>query len=63
MTSRRNYRKNLTMTEALAELDNCSGSQFDPVTVQYFTKSIVDFVTTNTVFSREYLDNFDMSEN
>ena len=58
MTSRRNYRKNMTMEEALAELDSCSGSQFDPVTVQHFSKSIVDFVTSNNVFSPEYLENF-----
>jgi putative two-component system response regulator len=63
MTSRRNYRKNLTMDEALAELDNCSGSQFDPMTVRYFSKSIVDFAPTNNVFSREYLENFYISEN
>jgi putative two-component system response regulator len=63
MTSRRNYRKNLTMEEALAELDNCSGSQFDPVTVRYFTKSIVDFAPTNNVFSREYLESFYVSDN
>lgn len=63
MTSRRNYRKNLKMEEALAELDNCSGSQFDPVTVRYFTKSIVDFAPTNNVFSREYLENFYVSDN
>ncbi len=62
MTSRRNYRKNMTMDEALGELDRCSGSQFDPVTVTHFTKSIVDFVTSNNMFSREYLDNF-QSEN
>ena len=62
MTSRRNYRKNMTMDEALGELDRCSGSQFDPVIVTNFTKSIVDFVTSNTLFSREYLDNF-QSEN
>jgi putative two-component system response regulator len=63
MTSRRNYRKNLKMEEALVELDNCSGSQFDPVTVRYFAKSIVDFAPTNNVFSREYLENFYISEN
>jgi putative two-component system response regulator len=62
MTSRRNYRKNLSTHEALSELERCSGSQFDPVTVEYFAKSITEFVTTNTVFTREYLDNFDASE-
>jgi putative two-component system response regulator len=63
MTSRRNYRKNLNTGEALAELDNCSGSQFDPMTVRYFSKSIVDFAPTNNVFSREYLENFYISDN
>lgn len=63
MTSRRNYRKNMTMEEALIELDNCSGTQFDPETVKYFAKSIVDFVPKNNVFSRDYIDNFYISEN
>jgi cyclic di-GMP phosphodiesterase len=63
MTSRRNYRKNMTMEEALAELDNCSGTQFDPETVKYFAKKIIDFAPKNNVFSREYIDNFYISEN
>lgn len=63
MTSRRNYRKNLTMEEAIAELNNCSGTQFDPVTVRYFSSSIADFVNVNNVFSQEYLDDFDITEN
>ncbi len=62
MTSRRNYRKNMTMEQALRELDNCSGTQFDPETVRHFSKSIVDFVPENNVFSRDYIDNFYISE-
>ena len=36
MTSRRNYRRNLTSTEAVGELRRCSGSQFDPELVEIF---------------------------
>jgi len=57
MTSRRNYRKNMSMEEALAELYSCSGSQFDPITVDHFAKSIVEFSPDLSVFSEEYLEN------
>ncbi len=57
MTSRRNYRHNMGMEEALEELFRCSGSQFDKVTVENFAKSIVDFSPTKSVFSKEYLEN------
>jgi putative nucleotidyltransferase with HDIG domain len=56
MTSRRNYRRNLSMEEALEELYNCSGTQFDLETVEYFARSIVDFSPDKNVFSNEYLD-------
>ena len=36
MTSRRNYRRNLSSDEAVAELRRCAGSQFDPELVEYF---------------------------
>jgi putative nucleotidyltransferase with HDIG domain len=36
MTSRRPYRAALTTDAALAELDRCTGSQFDPVVAQAF---------------------------
>ena len=56
MTSRRNYRKNLTMEEAVAELRRCSGSQFDSRIVEVFSRSIVEFTPTRSVFSQEYLE-------
>lgn len=56
MTSRRNYRRNLSMEEALLELYNCSGTQFDTQTVKVFAKSIVEFSPTQSVFSEEYLE-------
>lgn len=56
MTSRRNYRHNMGMEEALGELFKCCDSQFDRSTVEYFAKSIVDFTPTQSVFSREYLE-------
>jgi cyclic di-GMP phosphodiesterase len=43
MTSRRNYRNNMSMDQALEELEKCSGSQFDKTMVDYFSHSIVDF--------------------
>lgn len=57
MTSRRNYRTNMTMTQAVDELYACSGSQFDPECVEYFARNIVDFKPTNNVFKEEYLEN------
>jgi putative two-component system response regulator len=36
MTSRRNYRRNLTTTEAMGELWRCAGTQFDPELVEIF---------------------------
>ena len=44
------------MEEALVELYSCSGTQFDPLTVEKFAKSIVDFSPTQSVFSEEYLE-------
>ena len=43
MTSRRNYKENMSMEQAVTELMNCSGTQFDPEIVEYFIKAIVDF--------------------
>ncbi len=56
MTSRRNYRRNMTMEQAVDELFKCSGTQFEQTTVEYFARSIVDFTPTTSVFSQEYLD-------
>jgi len=56
MTSCRNYRKNLLLEEALAEMHRCSDSQFDRSIVEVFTKSIVEFSPTKSVFSQEYLE-------
>ncbi len=56
MTSRRNYRRNLDMKGALDELYRCSGSQFDPDTVNCFAKGIVAFTPTNDAFTKEHLN-------
>lgn len=48
MTSRRNYRRNLNMDEALTELYACSDRQFDKTTVEYFAKAIVDFTPSKS---------------
>lgn len=53
MTSRRNYRRNLSMDEALTELFECSGSQFDKEIVEFFSRSIVDFTPTKSVYSTD----------
>lgn len=46
MTSKRNYRRNLNMEEALCELQLCSGSQYDQETVDVFSRAVQDFVLT-----------------
>lgn len=46
MTSRRNYRRNLNMDEALRELRLHSGTQFDVETVDVFAGAVQDFVLT-----------------
>jgi len=51
MTSQRNYRRNMNVDEAIAELFRCAGSQFDPTVVEAFAKSIVDFAPQNGVLS------------
>lgn len=50
MTSKRNYRKNLTTEEAIVELHKCADTQFDRETVEIFSQSIVDFNPTNKEF-------------
>lgn len=61
MTSKRNYRTNLNMEEALTELYTCADTQFDRQTVEVFARTIVDFNPT-TLFSKEYLENYAISE-
>lgn len=56
MTSRRNYRKNMTMQEAVEELHRCSATQFDTSTVHYFAESIVQYTPNNGVFDQHYLE-------
>lgn len=41
MTSRRNYRRNLSTIEAVAELRRCAGTQFDPDLVESFAATII----------------------
>jgi len=60
MTSRRNYRRNMDMEEAVAELHRCAGTQFDEACVQAFSEAIVDFIATDDAFSRDYLENFNL---
>jgi len=56
MTSKRNYRKNMTMEEAVDELYRCSETQFSSPIVEYFAKSIVDYKPTKGFFTEEYLE-------
>ena len=63
MTSRRNYRRNLRMEEAIAELYSCAGTQFDAKIVEFFARAIVDFTPTDSVFSEEYLERVYLKEN
>ena len=45
MTSRRNYRKNLTAAEAVAELRRCAHTQFDPDLVELFAGVVLSAST------------------
>lgn len=56
MTSKRNYRKNMSMEQALIELEKCSGTQFDKTMVDYFSRSIVDFTPGDSFFTQGSLD-------
>ncbi len=62
MTSRRNYRKNMSMDEALKELQVCSGTQFDKNAVEAFSKEIVNFQPTTTIYSGEDLESLYLPE-
>jgi len=62
MTSRRNYRRNMTMEEAVEELNKCAGTQFDEQCVKAFSGAIIDFTPTADAFSREYLENFSVDQ-
>ncbi len=57
MTSKRNYKVNFTMEQALEELERCSDTQFDRTTVEVFSKSIVNFTPVKWNHSKDYLDN------
>ena len=60
MTSKRNYRRNMNMEDAVTELNRCAGSQFDEQCVMVFSKAIVDFTSTGDAFSREYPESFNL---
>ncbi len=62
MTSRRNYRKNKNLDEAIKELHDCSGTQFDPVIVDIFAQHVSEFIPEQMVavdvFSAGLKDDF-----
>lgn len=58
MTSRRNYRRNMSTEEAVQELKKCSDSQFDKECVDVFAEALVDFTAIGDAFSQEYLEKF-----
>lgn len=57
MTSKRNYRQNMTTEQAVDELFRCSGTQFEPSVVEYFARSIINYTPTKNVFPDENLEN------
>jgi putative nucleotidyltransferase with HDIG domain len=56
MTSKRNYRKNMSMEQAVEELFRCCGTQFEKNIVEFFSRSIIEFTPTKSIFSEEYLE-------
>ena len=58
MTSKRNYRRNMTMEEAVAELTRCADTQFDRECVEAFGDAIKTFTSTGDAFSQKYLENY-----
>jgi len=62
MTSRRNYRENMTMEEAVAELLRCRDTQFESKIVDVFASAIVDFKPTETNLPEESLDDLYKNE-
>ena len=62
MTSRRNYRRNMSMEEAVQELKNCSDTQFDRECVDAFAEALKDFTAIGDAFSQEYLEQFNTDQ-
>lgn len=58
MTSKRNYRVNMSMEEAIEELRKCSGTQFDGEVVEYFAKSIVGFKLSGLLDANKSLESY-----
>ncbi len=50
MTSKRSYKVNMDTVAAIAELDRCAGSQFDPEVVRVFTEVLRNGNTTGVAF-------------
>jgi putative nucleotidyltransferase with HDIG domain len=55
MTSRRNYRRNMSMQEAVEELKRCSGTQFDTRVVDIFTRNIVDYTPEHNLHTDDFI--------
>ncbi len=62
MTSRRNYRRNMSMEEAVQELKNCADTQFDKACVDSFAGALEDFTAIGDAFSQEYLEKFNIEQ-
>ncbi|MEN8190463.1 MAG: HD domain-containing phosphohydrolase [Thermodesulfobacteriota bacterium] len=56
MTSRRNYRLNMSMEEAVVELQRCVGTQFDDTAVKVFSQAISSYTPTNPSWSVDTVD-------
>jgi HD-GYP domain-containing protein (c-di-GMP phosphodiesterase class II) len=52
MTSARTYKKPMTPDEAIREIVNCSGTQFDPEIVKVFVKLMSHAVVPSPVGSK-----------
>ena len=58
MTTKRPYKEPMAINEAVAEIEKCSGSQFDPIVVKAFLKiDILKLIEARDILAEQYVLN------